>query len=52
MIARGEVVATNRFFLTDNTRQSQTLFWDNLICNTDRNEVTVRIASVESIPPP
>ncbi len=52
MVARGEVVATNRFFLTDNTRQSQTLFSDNLACNTDRNEVKIRIASVESIPPP
>lgn len=47
IVARDEVLATNRFFVDSRTRQDQTMRADNLICGTDNNEVTIRIASVE-----
>ena len=47
MVARDEVLGTSRFFLDSRTRQDQTMSADNLICGTDNNEVSIRIASVE-----
>ncbi len=47
IVARDEVLATNRFFVDPRTRQDQTMRADNLICGTDNNEVSIRISLVE-----
>ena len=47
MMARGQVLSSNRYFVDADSREIKTLIVDNVRCAMNEGEITIRIAGIE-----